>query len=390
VEALVVSVTEGLRRQDPGAEVTFTTPWLEYDAVRDTGARAMADAFRKIDKSKKSLPRRLAKSILRPRQEPDHESFRAIRDADAVVALGGDVFSSDYNSLEIHLDPLRYARAHGVPTAMLGHSIGPFKEDLEKQMWSEEAHLARLITVRESKSLNYVVNDCGISKDRVKLTSDPAFLLATSEPACTDRMLAHLGLPGGTPFVALAISQGITAFRQIDSAQHLQTWLKLCRMITDDLGYSVLLVPHVQDNVAPNDDRILATQMLRQLNFDPRVRLAGADFSARELKAMISRSVFFVAERMHAGIAGLSTGVPGLLVSYSVKAEGITADLFSGENRARCCITLDRFMDAEVACAAAREVHSNRSEISRQLHERLPAVKAAADENYRLLVASLR
>lgn len=52
------------------------------------------------------------------------------------------------------------------------------------------------------------------------------------------------------------------------------------------------------------------------------------DCNAMELKGYISRCRFLIAARTHASIAGYSTGVPTLVVGYSVKAVGIASDLF--------------------------------------------------------------
>ena len=55
------------------------------------------------------------------------------------------------------------------------------------------------------------------------------------------------------------------------------------------------------------------------------------DCDAETLKGYISRCRFLVAARTHASIAGYSTGVPTLVVGYSVKAKGIACDLFGDD-----------------------------------------------------------
>lgn len=55
------------------------------------------------------------------------------------------------------------------------------------------------------------------------------------------------------------------------------------------------------------------------------------DSDAESLKGYISRCRFLVAARTHASIAGYSTGVPTLVVGYSVKAKGIATDLFGDD-----------------------------------------------------------
>ena len=53
--------------------------------------------------------------------------------------------------------------------------------------------------------------------------------------------------------------------------------------------------------------------------------------SPRECFCLIAQCELLVCCRTHASIAGYSTGVPTLVLGYSVKAEGIAADLGMGQ-----------------------------------------------------------
>ena len=52
------------------------------------------------------------------------------------------------------------------------------------------------------------------------------------------------------------------------------------------------------------------------------------DCNCMQLKGFISRCRFFIGARTHATIAAYSTGVPTLVLGYSVKSRGIATDLF--------------------------------------------------------------
>jgi polysaccharide pyruvyl transferase WcaK-like protein len=58
------------------------------------------------------------------------------------------------------------------------------------------------------------------------------------------------------------------------------------------------------------------------------VLLVGREFNAPQLKWNISRLTVFAGSRTHATIAALSSGVPTLCIGYSLKARGISKDLF--------------------------------------------------------------
>ena len=53
-----------------------------------------------------------------------------------------------------------------------------------------------------------------------------------------------------------------------------------------------------------------------------------SDCNCMQLKGYISRCRFFIGARTHATIAAYSTGVPTLVVGYSIKSRGIATDLF--------------------------------------------------------------
>ena len=148
----------------------------------------------------------------------------------------------------------------------------------------------------------------------------------------------------------------------------------------------MILIPHVQEISPLNDDRVLATEIQRRLGYDDGVRLAGGNFSAEEFKAIISRCDFLVAERMHAAIAGLSTGVPTMVVGYSIKAKGILSDLLGPELTESCAlIPLEDFLKPGAVAARAKEAWANRDTLSARLRESLPAARERAANAFSIL-----
>ena len=55
------------------------------------------------------------------------------------------------------------------------------------------------------------------------------------------------------------------------------------------------------------------------------------DQNAEQLKWIISKCAAFIGARTHATIAAYSTGVPTLVLGYSIKSVGIARDLFGSE-----------------------------------------------------------
>ncbi|WP_026733924.1 polysaccharide pyruvyl transferase family protein [Fischerella sp. PCC 9605] len=385
VEALVVPTIEQLQKRLPNLNVSVLTKTPDYDQLRlqQYEAKPISIAFPKTKLQK--LRSQFVSFYKKP--APDKQSsVQAIQNASVVIASGGDVFSSDYGSLYQHLQPLELALDAGVPIVFLAQSIGPFKKDDEAQAWLRVARRSKLITVREKISYDYITQKLGLSTDLVKHTADPAFLLAPPPAAKVANMFSAYGITKDRPAIALSISQGITRYSGCDDDKHLKAWHQVVKMILDELDAQVLIIPHVQEIYASNDDRIAATNLLKSLEFDPRVRLAGADHSASEFKGFISACDMVIAERMHAAIAGLSSGVCTVVVGYSIKAEGIMSNLLGTDSLHNgLLIPIHDFLNADKTCATIRKAWNRRQEVANQLHEVLPKVKQDSASNFDMI-----
>lgn len=90
---------------------------------------------------------------------------------------------------------------------------------------------------------------------------------------------------------------------------------------------TLLLLPHV--TMPADDDREALDRMAKRLSLEERGRVCWApkNANAAQRKYLISQCELLVCCRTHASIAGYSTGVPTLVVGYSVKSQGIGLDL---------------------------------------------------------------
>jgi colanic acid/amylovoran biosynthesis protein len=311
-----------------------------------------------------------------------------LREADLVIASGGDMFGSEYGpeSLDLNLGVLRLATSLGRPVVFLGHSIGPFRTKDELAAWARVAAQCPLITLREGLSYDYVRANSSLPQTKVAKTADVAFLLRPAETG--EKLFEALGLDPQRPTVACAISQGISRYAEVDAASHRRAWHACIEHFAVALGLQVLLVPHVQDRYPGNDDAILGTGLLRGVSAGARVRtrLAAGDFSAAEYKALISRCELVIAERMHAAIAGLSSGVATLAVGYSVKARGILLDILGPQMvEDGLLMPVESFAEATSVVKQVERVFGDRHRIAAELLQRLPGVQEAARANFDLL-----
>ena len=142
----------------------------------------------------------------------------------------------------------------------------------------------------------------------------------------------------------------------------------------DNTDASIALIPHVV--WASNDDRIPLKQLDEDVDQNPRLVLI-EDHTAPELKYIISKCSFFVGARTNATIAAYSTGVPTLVVGYSVKARGIARDLFGLEDG--YVLPVQQLKESNELTQAFIGLYEKRDAIRAHLNEMLPGYIARAD-----------
>ncbi len=184
--------------------------------------------------------------------------------------------------------------------------------------------------------------------------------------------------------VALAMSQGISQFAGLMSRKHFEAWCFAVQTLLENTDAQILLIPHVQD-LTGNNDRIIATNLVRHFNYNPRIKLAAGDHTASEYKGLIGACDFVMAERMHAAIAGLSSGVCTIPVVYSVKGHGIMQDLYDADLAKEFDLPIESFLDKSFTKKVIIKGWKRRDEASDRLSKILPQVRELAMSNFDLL-----
>jgi polysaccharide pyruvyl transferase WcaK-like protein len=143
-------------------------------------------------------------------------------------------------------------------------------------------------------------------------------------------------------------------------------------------GFQIVLIPHVvAEKGVGRDDRRTCDRIYRNCPKKSAVFYANVDFNAAELKYLIGLCDVFVGERTHATIAALSSFIPTLSISYSVKSHGINRDLFGHENY----VVAARTMTADQLWLHIQELLNDRERIRETLRREIPAVQQRAREN---------
>lgn len=364
-------------------DIIMRNRWMRWFLIT---AMRMATGARLCQLLRRMLPRPLRKVC---DQVLFLDYIYALRDATTVISLGGDVFTMDYGKRQLRQQVMHMTLATdmGKKTGMIGHSIGPFSEAWEKALVQKMLSGMTFVTIRESLTQRYLSDAFGYTQS-VTL-ADPAFALLASSEESRRQLMATYGISTGMPYIVIAPSNGIQSYLGV-SAQDKHAVVRWRRVIEWclHLGVQVVIIPHVQTPNASND----LTEALRQkasFNDVPRVIVVDGGHSAAEYKSLIAGGEMILAERMHAAIAGLSSGVCTVAIGYSVKARGIMMDLF-GE---RCDefglhVPFAEFVDPErFTQDRFYALWRKRDEVKALLKQAIPEQLRQAGEGYRLLLA---
>lgn len=240
------------------------------------------------------------------------KSFNKIRKGDIAISVGGDNYC--YADVQTYIIMHELALEKGAKTILWGCSIEP--DIVQKPEIAIDLSRYDLITARETITYNAIKK---VNPNTV-LVVDPAFTLPTDFVGLPEKFKINnmVGINISPMVIENEIINGITY----------QNYKKLINSILIETNMGIALIPHVvQKN---GDDRIPLSKLYEEYKDTGRVLLIG-DCNCMKLKGIISACRFFVGARTHATIAAYSTGIPALVVGYSVKARGIAEDLFGSD-----------------------------------------------------------
>ncbi len=244
---------------------------------------------------------------------PYRASFRRMQPGDIALSIGGDNYCYADVSKYAMLQDLALER--GAKTVLWGCSVEP--EVIKRPEIAADLKRYSLIAARETISYEALK---AVNPNTI-LVSDPAFCLKAKEIKLPDGFV-----PGRT--VGLNLSPMAMKLESSDGIA-MENYRNLISYLIEHTDEQVALIPHVV--WADGDDRIPLGQLYEEFRDTGRVILV-EDHSCEEQKYLISQCSFFIGARTHATIAAYSTGIPTLVLGYSVKSRGIARDLFGTED----------------------------------------------------------
>ena len=295
------------------------------------------------------------------------ELFPAIKEAEAVLSIGGDNYSLDYGIPIWFTDLDDLVLKEKKPVIIWGASLGPFDRLPEYEKYMKK-HLQNItgIFARESATIKYL--------EKIEITenvyrvADPAFLMDATEPQSEKKLEIEENSIGInlSPLIGKHVNNG-----------NINSWLNTASEIVKEIAKrkdnKIYLIPHVT-NPSSNDYLFLKEVQARIKDTGQKITLIPPIYNASETKWIISKMNFFVGARTHSTIAALSSDIPTLSLGYSLKAKGINQDIFGHENY--CLSTKE--ISPEIIVNKIELMMENNLKIRSDLKDSIPKIKKNA------------
>ena len=387
VSALCYSVVGGLARCDPRTELTvFDEGRGVRPATLEFATGPFRFAFCGATQTRRVWQRRSFWNLrvcnwLGGLGNPAVARLRA---ADAVLDIsGGDSFTDLYGPRRFHSVTFskRLALEHHRPLVLLPQTYGPYRDRRCRALAADIVRRAAMAWARDARSFEVLKDLLGPDFDPVRHRCgvDVAFALESRppraplpEPLATWLGARSVGPPWPTstrsgralhrPWEGEAPAEPNTPPADTFPPSHLPTFprpvigfnvsgliwhdpdgartrygfqadyrqcvLGFLRRVLRETDARIVLVPHVLTSPGhyesdPAANAAVAAALADEPGAAERVAAVPPVYDPMEMKWLIARLDWFCGTRMHATIAGLSSGVPTAAIAYSVKTAGV-------------------------------------------------------------------
>ncbi|WBA79648.1 polysaccharide pyruvyl transferase family protein [Endozoicomonas sp. GU-1] len=313
------------------------------------------------------LPLRFVKTLNWP-FPPDKNLLDAFSRVDAVISIGGDMYTYEGRLPSWIMGINDIAMNMGKPVTLWGASVSDFKEEPE---FAEKlkTHFNRMSCriVRETVSETIFKKSFLISD--VNLIPDPAFILEQEEipldlfwPESPNNGVVGLNV---SPLIEKLNKNGVDIINEIS---------RFAKYIIEKYDLAILLIPHVSplDGAQVNSDYHYLLKVMDKLkDKSGKISITKNDLNVSQIKYVIGKCRYFIGARMHSTVAAFSNLIPTLSIAYSNKAKGLSRDLF--EDRPVVIDLSDLSCERLVSAFDYLVVHEK--EITEQLSVRVPLIK---------------
>ena len=312
-EALVRGTVNIIENSDENAEFVISSYDPQADMMLD-GVEVKAAKKRELSLPEKmiaALDLKINKSEIYALEKMYSPIVSDASDCDVCLSVGGDTYCyGDNHEIQVLTRELKNS---GKKIVLWGASIG--EEDLTAEKLES---LGDFDAIFAREPITYELLKEKNANENIYLFSDPAFCMerAKVEPIEGFTRENTLGFN-----ISPLVAKGDPKKREIAE--------DFLSFILENTTMKILLVPHVVEE--NNNDYDFMKPIYENFSETGRIEILPPTLNAMQYKGYIANTRFFIGARTHATIAAYSSGVPTIVLGYSVKARGIAKDIFGEE-----------------------------------------------------------
>lgn len=295
----------------------------------------------------------------------ERDVIKEMKDADICIHIGGDNYCYGVNEWMYTIN--RKAKELNKKTVLWGASLYDEITDVDL---INDLQKYDFLMIREKISYNAIKKY--IDEDRLMLVPDPAFSLVPKKVKLNSWYK-------GRKVLGLNLSPLTVKTKENERA--VNTFIDYILNTTD---YSIALLPHV--TVEEVSDLSVLKKIKEEYKDEDRIFLDDEEYDCQEIKYIISKCDLVIAARTHASIAAYSTGVPTLVIGYSVKSRGIAEDLFG--NYQDYVLPTEELVGDQLI-NKFKYIDENKEKIKEILKEMMKIVKKEAKNLYNQMIERL-
>jgi colanic acid/amylovoran biosynthesis protein len=403
--AQVVSMVETLRTLSPSLNFSLLSevPDLDSEGCERLHVRVISSSDRPFTKTSSvlkllDLSKRIVQCMLWSGFRKFGLNVKALINgkilqeyarSDLIIDLSGDTLSDKNNYSIFALLGMLTGLLLNKKVAVFSQSIGYFGRTT-RPLAKFCLNRACLIVARETETTNYL-RKIGINNPHTYLAAEIAFLLKPIPRKRIEEIFLQEGINpnenAAEPLIGLGTNALVYASSGFRDDPYILLMAKIADYLVEELNAQVILLSHVisPQMYDPIDDRYVAHKIHRYARNKNRIKIIEGDYSAEELKGIISEFKLFVGARMHSNIASTSMLVPTVALSWSHKYYGIMKML--GLEEFVCDVETANY---EELVSVIRNAWINRESIRRKIASRLVEVEASAFQSTKLIEKLLK
>ncbi len=259
------------------------------------------------------------------------ETIRIMSESDGIFLKGGGLlqtyggFTATY-SMYFWTYPIFLADHLHKPIYVMPNSFGPFEGPFVRLIARKALKKCLVVTSRETKSQQMVKSELGLD---INNFPDLAFSLPKSSIK-KEAIVKEFNLPLDRKLVAITMRP--YRFPQAENPK--EAYEKFKKEMANfikwlfDNGYMPVLIVHTLAINAHEDDSACIRDVTDMLSKETYRLISCEKFDCEDLKAIYGFCDYIVGTRFHSVIFSISSGVPGIAISYTGnKSQGIMHDI---------------------------------------------------------------